>query len=578
MVIPEAVCPGLSTDPEAPGSADPLERAAQVLDGPGRPLDPACRSFFEWYFGRDFREVRIHDDAFADASSRAFEARAYASGDHIVFAAGEYRPSTADGLRLLAHELTHVCQQRDAGGRGRLRWDGVDPSSERVATWAAERALSGRPLPRGFPGTKAAAGSIQCHPGFRCPGPPEWWPIEDLSNPALWGPANTAIELAYLADPQNAGHAVLLGSQFNVGPGRDIQLPRGVPNRKLANQFLSKFRGISNQLAPDIMDFTDRTFYEIKTRSGVLDGIRQLQGYYSIIEAIRISLGAEGGPSWNQDLASWYPAHTLPFPGDPTKRVCTQLTEYGSPGRRGLIVYGVLQFLDEEKRKQRRAAAAANTTIGDLAPELEGIRAQIQDNIRKSLPAADPGQVFRIVASDDFYQAMIIEPNKARVERVLDLLRVKGFDLTNPVLQVRAVGWGLIGLALLTEVAAAVTLIGIFGAPLILGGAAAAAPPAAAAGGGAAAVDTAALLNILRTAKAANDVTKVAAAAGVIFVIGRVDTANAAQPKITRISTAQVIPVDQVDPPGDYASGRAVRFGGQSFREIGTATAGDGHL
>ena len=44
-------------------------------------------------------------------------AEAYTFGRHVVFGAGKYKPRTADGQRLLAHELTHVVQQTRRGGR-----------------------------------------------------------------------------------------------------------------------------------------------------------------------------------------------------------------------------------------------------------------------------------------------------------------------------------------------------------------------------------------------------------------------------------------------------------------------------
>lgn len=77
----------------------------------GQPLDPATRGFMEPRFGRDFSRVRVHADAGAAGSAEAIDARAYTVGHHIVFGAGEYRPGTADGRRLLAHELAHVAQQ-----------------------------------------------------------------------------------------------------------------------------------------------------------------------------------------------------------------------------------------------------------------------------------------------------------------------------------------------------------------------------------------------------------------------------------------------------------------------------------
>jgi hypothetical protein len=66
----------------------------------------------ESYFQQDFSDVRLHHDAQAARSARAENALAYTVGNDIVFAADRYAPSTLEGQRLIAHELTHVVQQR----------------------------------------------------------------------------------------------------------------------------------------------------------------------------------------------------------------------------------------------------------------------------------------------------------------------------------------------------------------------------------------------------------------------------------------------------------------------------------
>lgn len=91
----------------------------EVLQSPGHPLDPATRAFMEPRFGHDFSRVRVHTDAPAAASAQAVNAQAYTVGRDVVFGAGEYGPDTAAGQRLLAHELTHVLQQRAHAGNGR---------------------------------------------------------------------------------------------------------------------------------------------------------------------------------------------------------------------------------------------------------------------------------------------------------------------------------------------------------------------------------------------------------------------------------------------------------------------------
>jgi len=65
-------------------------------------------------FGRDFSSVRVHTDQLAQASAQSHGALAYTVGSDIAFAPGAYAPRTPHGLHLLAHELVHTIQQRDA--------------------------------------------------------------------------------------------------------------------------------------------------------------------------------------------------------------------------------------------------------------------------------------------------------------------------------------------------------------------------------------------------------------------------------------------------------------------------------
>jgi hypothetical protein len=81
----------------------------------GQPLAPATQALFAPRFGFDFSGVRVHTDGSAALSARDVRAKAYTVGRHVVFNSGQYSPQTLTGMRLLAHELTHVVQQ--AGGR-----------------------------------------------------------------------------------------------------------------------------------------------------------------------------------------------------------------------------------------------------------------------------------------------------------------------------------------------------------------------------------------------------------------------------------------------------------------------------
>lgn len=92
--------------------SDPEERQAervadQLTDRPGVNTRPA-----RLISGHSFSGVRIHTGSHASASARSVNALAYTVGQNIVFAEGQYAPQSASGRRLLAHELTHVCQNR----------------------------------------------------------------------------------------------------------------------------------------------------------------------------------------------------------------------------------------------------------------------------------------------------------------------------------------------------------------------------------------------------------------------------------------------------------------------------------
>jgi hypothetical protein len=85
-----------------------------VLRSAGQPMDEGTRHFMEPRFGTEFGQVRVHVGERPAASAQAVDARAYATGQDIVFGAGEYQPHSTAGRELIAHELAHIVQQRGA--------------------------------------------------------------------------------------------------------------------------------------------------------------------------------------------------------------------------------------------------------------------------------------------------------------------------------------------------------------------------------------------------------------------------------------------------------------------------------
>ncbi|MGW4162895.1 eCIS core domain-containing protein [Streptomyces sp. NPDC004788] len=126
-----------------------VQRSAvhDVLRTPGRPLDDVTRADMEQRLGADFSDVRIHDDTAARTSAAEVGARAYTSGSHVVIGDGGADRHT------LAHELTHVVQQRQGPVAGADNGAGLkvsDPSDrfEREAEATAREVMAGRPVQR----------------------------------------------------------------------------------------------------------------------------------------------------------------------------------------------------------------------------------------------------------------------------------------------------------------------------------------------------------------------------------------------------------------------------------------------
>jgi len=132
-----------------------------VVSSTGRPLEPEVREDMEARLGHDFGDVRVHDDGAAHRSAEAVNAHAYTVGSSVVFQRDKYDPGSEAGKTMLAHELTHVVQQRQGPVDGTPTGGGIhvsDPSDrfEREAAATAEHAMS---LPVPGPSTSPAPAS-----------------------------------------------------------------------------------------------------------------------------------------------------------------------------------------------------------------------------------------------------------------------------------------------------------------------------------------------------------------------------------------------------------------------------------
>jgi hypothetical protein len=138
----------------------------QVVRSPGSPLDSDTRSDMEARLGADFGDVRVHTDGEAGASAKSVQAQAYTVGSHVVFGEGSYQPGSDSGKRTLAHELTHVIQQRSGPVDGTPADGGIQlshPSDrfEQEAERSADMAMTNTPAGAG-PLTAAPSTAQRC--------------------------------------------------------------------------------------------------------------------------------------------------------------------------------------------------------------------------------------------------------------------------------------------------------------------------------------------------------------------------------------------------------------------------------
>jgi hypothetical protein len=132
------------------------QQRSPVLDvvgkGGGSPLGTDLRQDMEGRLGADFSDVKVHTDSKASDSARAVQANAYTVGNEIVVRGDRWSPDTDDGKKTVAHELTHVMQQRAGPVAGTSQGDGISVSHpsdqfERAAEQSANSAMAAPAAP-----------------------------------------------------------------------------------------------------------------------------------------------------------------------------------------------------------------------------------------------------------------------------------------------------------------------------------------------------------------------------------------------------------------------------------------------
>jgi hypothetical protein len=380
-------------------------------DPSSHPLDPETRSYMEQHLGRNLDDVRIRSGKAAAASASWLGADAYARGRTIVLGHG-YQADAPQGRWLLAHELVHAIQQ--STGRGAPAH--ADAATlERIANAAADIVASGGSLSAGFDFGSAPYGMIQRHLNDTpCTGT-----RYNASAREIWMAANNAIEQAYRDAHLN--NSIFFGSDFEdsllkIGPEgpravpnrrpwregpAEVALPKGVKEKSFGNILLRDLRGLERQRRPDIVDFTARAFYEIKSTGYEDRGQVQLQSYYKITETILMHHGVDE-PPWRPDSTPyWYPKHVLPmWSPDPRIElaVCTEATDYARYP--GMIIYEVRR-LPRRRRRQR----TQDVRMYDFWNEYDSFRPAVDASLKKGIQEFDPSSPdYVIIVPNEFFQ------------------------------------------------------------------------------------------------------------------------------------------------------------------------------
>ncbi len=206
-------------------AAPPVDSVDGTVRGPGSPLPTNVRQVMEAGFGHRFENVRIHTDDEADRSARAYGALAYTVGGHIAFQAGSFDPSSTSGQRLIAHELTHVLQQRGSPGSASAQADPAISRPEDASEREADRVARGVVRSLGTPRASVApAASISRTPAPRVqrqpqPGLQQGTPVGGGRQGSGAPPVNLADEaVAYLENMARFIEGLRIANRSRPGP------------------------------------------------------------------------------------------------------------------------------------------------------------------------------------------------------------------------------------------------------------------------------------------------------------------------------------------------------------------------
>ena len=273
-----------------------VKRAEAKSGSLGDSLPSPVRKQMESRLGMDLSGVPVHADAAAAKEASSIGARAFTKDRELYFAQGRYNPNSSSGQALIAHELTHVAQQRQ--GRAHLKGSLADIRKLAAANSSLEGEASANSA--GFLESKDqmevsnnAAGVVRrSAPGDNAPA---------AADPAAADPA--AVNPA-VADPAAAAPAVVNADQNGPAPVSTM------------GDILDAIAAAAKGDLQAVADFIAEKFAATDALIGQLNDLRKAilsVGKSIILSQSTVALAASIYSAFASYIPSWLPVPEIQF-------------------------------------------------------------------------------------------------------------------------------------------------------------------------------------------------------------------------------------------------------------------------
>jgi hypothetical protein len=401
--------------------------AAMQQSGSGQPLDDGTRSFMESRFGQDFGDVQIHTDSAAADAAKQIQAQAFTTERDIYFGQGRYQPKTTAGQKLLAHELTHVVQQKP-GARTNADWSISSPqdASEQEAEAISEQIITASNISPSL----VASSPVSLKQIARNGGDPPT-PIPPVNTQVSEDAVNTIIKALKGITTSSDSAAIL--SQFqgkDAGTVRSIL--QGLKNRASAEGETPE--GMIDWLFGDMTAEDSRELRRVLIAVGVVEDLARI-----VAQLVKNRLS---GYTSESDSLEIYTA-LAEFGGTKLDAVLNQLQTLTGKGEHDMSdwLFGDMDRVNAERLRQYffnsgstpALAYAANWTANKIESLLSGYTSRADSNAIVWNFSNTPTE-FRIVVQERLNELTTARWGQSAEDALMEDMKQSGYE------ELRAIG------------------------------------------------------------------------------------------------------------------------------------------